>query len=151
MVTPARRRIQRPTAPAATVAATATSSSSILSSHYVAVVVKILLILLILFSLPKLVTVSAESAKQRRKRTELKLRKLRWACQNERLECARLVPQESLNCVNLCVSVACYQQVYGEYPLEDGEVDVKRAMAFEGCVKNELRDLRQRPFPREKQ
>jgi Domain of unknown function (DUF4787) len=141
-VTPA-----RPTK--ATVAAA--SSSSLLSSHYAAVVVKILLILLILFSLPKLVTVTAESAKQRRKRTELKLRKLRWACQNERLECARLVPQESLNCVNLCISTACYQQVYGEYPLEDGEVDVQRALAFEGCVKNELRDLRQRPLPREKQ
>jgi Domain of unknown function (DUF4787) len=149
MVAP-NRRTQRPTAPTATVAAAATSSS-LLSSHYVAVVVKILLILLILFSLPKLVT--AESAKQRRKRTELKLRKLRWTCQNERMECARLVPQESLNCVNLCISAACYQQVYGEYPLEDGEVDVKRAMAFEGCVKNELRDLRQqkRPLPRDTQ
>ena len=161
---------------------------SIISSYYVQLIVKILLIFIILFTLPKLVTtettnmmamLSTTKERSRRanmsqqqhrhhiyKRFHYKLRSLRDDCQNNlNKPCALLIPEESLNCVNQCISPACYDQVYtlhsttvmesnenrdriattasaivvSREPLENGEIDVARANEFDQCVRNELR------------
>jgi hypothetical protein len=107
------------------------SSSSFISSYYVLLIVKILLILIILFTFPKLVTASIKlNTKERRqnqklmrmnknygnhhhiyKRYKYKLRSLRNECQNDSI-CKDLIPEESLNCVNLCISNDCYTQIF---------------------------------------
>ena len=110
------------------------SSPSSSSSYYLLLAVKILLVLIILFMLPRFVTGAQH---HRSKRSEIKLRSLRWECQNDS-ECAIIIPEESLNCVNRCISSACYSEIFAEQPLEDGEVDIPRAKAFEACVKEEL-------------
>lgn len=44
-----------------------------------------------------------------------------------------------MNCVTKCVSEQCYKEVkYDEDPLEDGEVDMNRAIQFAQCVRNEI-------------
>ena len=43
------------------------------------------------------------------------------------------------NCVLRCVSPACYANVYGSDPLEEGEVDVARGRTFRSCARGELR------------
>jgi hypothetical protein len=53
--------------------------------------------------------------------------------------CGHLILEESMNCVTKCVSEECYKEVkYDVNPLEDGEVDINRAMMFAKCVRNEL-------------
>ena len=98
---------------------------------------KILLVLLILFMLPKLVWAAPS---QRRKKTEVS--SIRAHCQQ--VVCAAWVLEESANCVNLCTSPACFEQVYGSNPLEDGEIDLRRARDFEKCLKDEFKLLRKR-------
>lgn len=41
------------------------------------------------------------------------------------------------NCILRCVSPKCYDKVYGEDPLEEGEVDDVRGSRFRSCAKNE--------------
>jgi hypothetical protein len=108
------------------------------SSYYLLLIVKVLLVLIILLWLPKLVY---GEPRHRHKRILLKLRAMRYDCQNEG-DCSRLIPEESLNCVNECISPACYAQIFQSQPLEDGEVDIERAKAFDDCVQEELRVLR---------
>jgi hypothetical protein len=108
------------------------------SSYYLLLFVKILLVLIILLWLAPLVTGGNNNYRQRRRKL-YKVRNLRSACQNENVDCARLVPEESMNCVHTCMSPTCYAQIYESKPLEDGEVDVIRGQAFETCVQEELR------------
>lgn len=108
---------------------------------WVVFAVKILLVLVILFMLPKLV--DADSSRRRR-RNEFEIRTLRTDCAKN--VCSRWIPEESLNCIFLCVSPACYDEVYGLEPLEDGEIDLERSRLFHNCVKQELRMMRQRKF-----
>ena len=115
---------------------TVTSRES--ENQMTAVVVKILLILLILFSLPHLV----ESRKNKRKKLDSQIRSTRHHCQTE--VCGSYIPEESLNCVFLCVSPSCYETIYGAEPLEDGELDAYRAKRFELCAKEEIRQSRAR-------
>ena len=108
--------------------------------------VKILLILVILLLLPKLVQTrrgkrNYRTQKQRR-RAEVLLKDTRMIC--EMKICIHFRPEEAMNCVNICISPACYQEVYGDMPLEDGEIDVDRAKKFEVCVQDELRQVRKR-------
>jgi hypothetical protein len=46
---------------------------------------------------------------------------------------------EDDNCVNQCVSQACFASVYAAEPLEAGEVDHVRWARFSECVANEVR------------
>eukprot|EP00250_Pteridium_aquilinum_P003943 c14205_g1_i1 orf=227-580(-) len=41
------------------------------------------------------------------------------------------------NCVLRCISAACYDRIYGEDPLEEGEIDFKRGREFQYCVRRE--------------
>jgi hypothetical protein len=50
--------------------------------------------------------------------------------------------EESMNCILFCVSPACYESVYGDMPLEDGEIDLVRDAAYETCLQKELRQKR---------
>ena len=117
---------------------TVTSRES--ENQMTAVVVKILLILLILFSLPHLV--ESRKNKKYRKKLDSQIRSTRHHCQTE--VCGSYIPEESLNCVFLCVSPSCYETIYGAEPLEDGELDAYRAKRFELCAKEEIRQSRAR-------
>jgi hypothetical protein len=108
---------------------------------YPLIAVKILLVLVILFLLPKLVT-SGRNSRTRTKRLDTELRSTRVLCEKD--ICSAFIPEESMNCVFLCVSPSCYEQIYAISPLEDGEIDIPRAKEFEQCVKDELKTMRQR-------
>eukprot|EP00249_Psilotum_nudum_P001763 c14427_g1_i1 orf=169-534(+) len=41
------------------------------------------------------------------------------------------------NCALRCVSAACYNEIYGNDPLEEGEVDIRRGRQFKYCVQRE--------------
>jgi hypothetical protein len=103
-------------------------------------IVKVLLVLFILFMLPKLVMTAKRHGTSNRKRSDLQMQSLLTNCQTH--TCSALIPEEGLNCVLACVSPACYGVVYGIDPVEDGEVDIRRAAQFESCLKEELRTLR---------
>lgn len=57
-------------------------------------------------------------------------------------DCKQFKPYENDNCVNRCISEACYQQIYGAQPLEDGEFDNVRSRTFTQCLRQELRELK---------
>lgn len=103
--------------------------------------VKVLLVLVILFLLPELVSGNKRNRKRRR-RDEMEIRTVRSDCAIQ--VCKAVVVEESMNCVLSCISPACYNRVYEDEPLEDGEIDVRRARDFEDCLKDEFRTLRER-------
>ena len=44
-----------------------------------------------------------------------------------------------MNCVTECVSRKCHKEAsFDVDPLEDGEIDERRAILFAQCVKNEI-------------
>jgi molecular chaperone DnaJ len=109
---------------------------------YLVVLAEILLVLLILLILPPLV-----EAANPKKRSEQEMRNLRSSCFRE--TCNMYIPEESANCVYACISPSCYQQIFGQEPLEDGEVDVERSRQFDACLRDEFRTYRQRKRQRE--
>jgi hypothetical protein len=108
---------------------------------YLLLAVKILLGLIILFLLPKLVS-GGRNSRTRTKRMDTELRSTRVLCEKD--ICSAFIPEESMNCVFLCVSPSCYENIYAISPLEDGEIDIPRAREFEQCVKDELKAMRKR-------
>ncbi|BBN12585.1 hypothetical protein MPTK1_5g21280 [Marchantia polymorpha subsp. ruderalis] len=44
------------------------------------------------------------------------------------------------NCALRCVSGGCYNTVYGEDPLEEGEVDIRRGREFRNCLRKEIQE-----------
>ena len=117
------------------------------SNRFILLLVKILLVLVILLLLPRLVKARSKlnhkKMKQRRKnRVDVVLADTREVC--EYYTCIQFLAEEAMNCVQLCISPACYQEIYGDNPLEDGEIDIDRAKTFEICVKNEMREVRKR-------
>ena len=127
------------------------------TNYYLLLLVKICLVVIILLWLAPLVTghntaavassssttTSSARTPRSRRRRELHngVRHRRLACQNEGV-CALLVPEESLNCVNRCLSPDCYAKLWAHDPLEDGEIDVVRGQQFDDCLQEELRILR---------
>lgn len=55
-------------------------------------------------------------------------------------DCKQFKPYENDNCVNRCISEACYQEIYGAQLLEDGEFDNVRSRTFTQCLRQELRE-----------
>jgi Domain of unknown function (DUF4787) len=108
-------------------------------SKILVLAVKILLVLLILFMLPKLVT--TKSQKKQKMKYSIEIRALRFECQINKdiSDCYKVISEDSLTCINKCMSTVCYDFVYGMYALEPGEIDIDRAKEFEICVKDELR------------
>ena len=115
------------------------------SNRFILLFVKILLVLVILFLLPKLVKARTKlnyRNKKQRRRAEIALDDTRKVCEYH--TCIQFLAEEAMNCVQLCISPACYQDIYGDDPLENGEIDIDRAKTFEVCVKEELREARKR-------
>lgn len=110
------------------------------TNFYLLLAVKIGIIILILLWLAPLVTGGRYSftTKRRRYRTNVQMQRMRNQCNTETV-CAQLIPEESLNCSNQCISTKCYAEIYATNPLEDGEVDLIRGQIFEECVRNEVR------------
>jgi hypothetical protein len=104
------------------------SSSS--SNPHLDSAIKIMFILLILLLQPQLVICGGSSSRQRHER-QYNIMKI--AC--ERGPCAEYLPEENMNCVHECIDHGCYMEVYGENPLEDGEIDLVRARSFLTCLK----------------
>jgi len=52
--------------------------------------------------------------------------------------CSAVANEEWDNCVLQCISQKCYQEVFAEDPLEDGEIDTKRSQTFYSCFRGEL-------------
>jgi hypothetical protein len=48
---------------------------------------------------------------------------------------------EGMNCVYNCLSSECYNTIYGDNPLEDGEIDVVRYRTFQNCVRKEYKKI----------
>ncbi|KAJ7538682.1 hypothetical protein O6H91_11G059100 [Diphasiastrum complanatum] len=46
---------------------------------------------------------------------------------------------ERENCALRCISLACYNLIYADDPLEEGEVDSRRGREFKYCVRREAR------------
>lgn len=57
----------------------------------------------------------------------------------EKTTCGHLFYDESKNCVNECTSQTCYDEVYSDNPLEDGEIDHLRAYKYLHCLRREER------------
>lgn len=53
-------------------------------------------------------------------------------------KCSKMIADEAYNCVNECTSPACYEEVYAEVPLEDGEIDSVRSRSFTACLRKEV-------------
>lgn len=111
------------------------------TSQYVILAVKILFVLLILFLLPKLVQ-GRRRTKNPPRRVALQARRWRQHCETN--VCGAYVTEENLNCVSACLSPACFERVYGEEPLEDGELDFGRARLFDDCYMEESRNAQRR-------
>ena len=60
----------------------------------------------------------------------------------EATECAHLLPDENMNCVNKCGSQVCFERIYSSEPLEDGEVDDERERSFLDCMLAEQKEQR---------
>jgi hypothetical protein len=122
-------------------------SASSPKSSYLVLAVKILLVLIILLLLPKLVY----GGPHRHRHAGHPLLQFRQYWQFERTkceqhsDCARLIPEESLNCIYDCMSPTCYQRVYYSTtnPLENGEIDINRATEFETCLHEEFNKMRE--------
>jgi len=123
-------------------AASASGASSSEPRDWIILTVKVLFVLIILFMLPRLVLTKPTRHRQRQKRNLVQIRAIRAQCALE--TCSQYVPEESFNCVFACMSPACQQLVYGDDPLEDGQVDPLRGREFDDCVKGEFHDLAQR-------
>lgn len=105
------------------------------SSTWIVFLVKVLFVLIILLLLPKLV--------YGRKKTSTRIIKSTRSHCREQI-CSFALPEESLNCVNFCVSPSCYETVYGQMPLEDGEIDLARGKVYDECLKNEQKRVHRR-------
>lgn len=108
--------------------------------------VKILFVATIILLLPKLVDARRSSRPRRQHQKKKRFRQIQALrdycldeCDDNDIGTITLL-EESLNCVYRCVSDDCYEDVYGNEPLEDGEIDMARYKNFEICVLSELKE-----------
>eukprot|EP00899_Mesostigma_viride_P028254 jgi/Mesvir1/8613/Mv04945-RA.1 len=71
---------------------------------------------------------------------------------SKRVECDQLLNREDAdpectksvtardNCMLKCTSEKCYNAIYGDDPLEEGEIDTVRGGRFRTCARSDLRD-----------
>jgi hypothetical protein len=93
-----------------------------------------MLLILLLFQI-------CESKKKNKKYQTHKIKKDECA----KGECNHLTADIADNCVNKCISVDCYEKIYGRSPLEFGEIDNRRNKSFMECVREEIRQLQKKP------
>mmetsp|Transcript_6755 Transcript_6755/g.12023 ORF Transcript_6755/g.12023 Transcript_6755/m.12023 type:complete len:132 (-) Transcript_6755:1171-1566(-) len=105
------------------------------SSRWVVLLTKVLLVVIILFLLPELV--SAKPKKKKNRSLEKIYNARVMVCETG--ECGHHILEESMNCVTECVSKRCHKEAsFDVNPLEDGEIDERRAILFAQCVKHEI-------------
>ncbi|KAL8604640.1 hypothetical protein ACOMHN_013420 [Nucella lapillus] len=68
----------------------------------------------------------------RKKRDDKKYRSAKQRCEMSS-ECHGFWGVEQTKCVRMCISETCYKELYGDDPLEEGEVDV-RLNSYKGCL-----------------
>ena len=68
----------------------------------------------------------------RKKRDDKKYRTAKQRCEMSS-ECQGIFGVDHTKCVRICISETCYNELYGEDPLEEGEIDV-RLNSFKGCL-----------------
>ncbi|XP_076434711.1 uncharacterized protein LOC143274699 [Babylonia areolata] len=68
----------------------------------------------------------------RKKRDDKKYRNAKQRCEMSS-ECHGLWGVDHTKCVRICISETCYNELYGDDPLEEGEVDV-RLNSYKGCL-----------------
>lgn len=99
-------------------------------------------LLLLLSGFCDWVALTAYARKGSQSKRDRQWRDRKSECQ--KTTCSHLIPDEAYNCVNLCTSAACYEEVYASSPLEDGEVDSERQHAFTRCLRSELKEEQRR-------
>ena len=83
----------------------------------------------------KLLTIVALTTAKNQNRDRA-FRARRRECETQ--TCAGMQPGTNMNCVNECISQSCFDEIYAEEPLEDGEVDSKRSRLFQNCARKSL-------------
>ena len=68
----------------------------------------------------------------RKKRDDKKYRVARQQCEMSS-HCQGVLGVLNARCVRMCVSTTCYEELYGQDELEEGEIDV-RLNSFKGCL-----------------
>lgn len=69
----------------------------------------------------------------RKKRDDKRYKTARQRCEVGDTRCQGLWGPEHTRCIRLCMSEFCYNELYGEDELEEGEIDV-RLNSFKGCL-----------------
>lgn len=71
-------------------------------------------------------------------RLDRQYKQAKGAC--ERNQCSHIyMLDEAQNCINECVSKSCFDEIYADNPLEDGEIDKARERQFLQCVRKEIK------------
>ena len=83
----------------------------------------------------KLLTIIALTTAKNQNRDRA-FRARRRECETQK--CSGMQPGTNMNCVNQCISPSCFDEIYAEEPLEDGEVDSKRSRLFQNCARKSL-------------
>ena len=91
-----------------------------------------------LYSVVQAKRTSTATRNNRAKQPRQQLHATRIECETTS-PCIDLIPEESMNCIFECTSSACYQEIYGSSPLEDGEIDIARASEFAICAEKEIK------------
>ncbi|GAB1609786.1 uncharacterized protein LOC115215874 [Argonauta hians] len=101
--------------------------------------VLLILIFLQLILLTSSKEYSFRQYKFRKKRDEKHYRHAKSQCETS-AHCQKLLtrPLDHTRCVRLCISEKCYNELYGDDELEEGEIDV-RLNSFKGCHFIDLR------------
>ena len=81
-----------------------------------------------------LVLVALTTAKNQNRDRAFRAR--RRECETQK--CAGMQPGTHMTCVTACISQSCFDEIYAEEPLEDGEVDSKRSRLFQSCARKSL-------------
>ncbi|KAK6638425.1 hypothetical protein RUM44_008854 [Polyplax serrata] len=74
-------------------------------------------------------------------KNEIAFREFESACEQSP-DCISEVGPARSACVQRCISPSCHQDLYGDDPLEEGEIDV-RLNSFKGCFVQRLNRPRQ--------
>ena len=102
----------------------------------------LLLLFIIAFWWQNNIFVSAANAHTKRKKLDRVWRAKRRDCIMD--DCKTFHQDENDNCVNKCTSVNCFNTIYGDEPLEPGEVDFHRWRLFTTCARKEVSDFKKK-------
>ena len=111
---------------------TNTETAMVSKRSLVLLVLVLLLLMEILLPVDARVEFQYKRYTYRKKRDDKKYRTAKQRCEMSS-ECQGIFGVEHTKCVRICISETCYSELYGEDPLEEGEIDV-RLNSFKGCL-----------------